>query len=707
MTVKSVMVHGCKKLWTALQILWSSVYIVCGAFQLMASIFFLVSVHELTLYGVLVAGSWNIIIGIAGSVVACITVPTVKRQETLLYLAVSILAVNSVVVIQSEWKLYFTDMPNLLNKYSNHVLIDYALFVLRTAIATVLLVAFLDSQFAFCSAQTLPKKKLDKLNNKKRKAHGSHDQVSDIEYIIPRTKSAKSPQSHQVYDAYAQSWVFDTDSAGCSNGSAGANETSYLRILQNGTPKNPLGRPAGLQNGTTVKTVTHLIDNPVVHIEEASDDSTSNSDRKLCHMKSFSRSASPIILSASSSQVSLTNYNPVTANPPIYEYLEKLTEPQIYRSRLNTAVSRKSEEEEDTPQYQAPQSGMMRRVETVSPQVVEPVQYASLMKELQRAIVSKKEPPSVTSPLSNSESQSHSKSSDTEFSKELEAALQLIQDLESPNTVDTPSDPQNSRPLAVWRKNSEPSESEKTLSAVGSMAEIASPLADMVAPQDRSPPSTTGKAARVLVRYPDSQSTSGYSSPSHGPTPNWSTTSSLSGSNNDIVKPVSYHVHNAKSTTVISLYSQPNEHSKGKSVTLVRISGECDPLEHSKSIDETPIHCSTFISDSNPVPRSPNSTLTSAVPPTSTTFHPQQKPADTNNAGIWNVKSLLRKKKQHTVPKLCPELEGAIVKSESLAYLSEVELLARARRNEEIQRQIEERVIQQLGMPRAESESNC
>ncbi|XP_076264077.1 uncharacterized protein LOC143198622 isoform X4 [Rhynchophorus ferrugineus] len=698
MTVKSVMVHGCKKLWTALQILWSSVYIVCGAFQLMASIFFLVSVHELTLYGVLVAGSWNIIIGIAGSVVACITVPTVKRQETLLYLAVSILAVNSVVVIQSEWKLYFTDMPNLLNKYSNHVLIDYALFVLRTAIATVLLVAFLDSQFAFCSAQTLPKKKLDKLNNKKRKAHGSHDQVSDIEYIIPRTKSAKSPQSHQVYDAYAQSWVFDTDSAGCSNGSAGANETSYLRILQNGTPKNPLGRPAGLQNGTTVKTV---------HIEEASDDSTSNSDRKLCHMKSFSRSASPIILSASSSQVSLTNYNPVTANPPIYEYLEKLTEPQIYRSRLNTAVSRKSEEEEDTPQYQAPQSGMMRRVETVSPQVVEPVQYASLMKELQRAIVSKKEPPSVTSPLSNSESQSHSKSSDTEFSKELEAALQLIQDLESPNTVDTPSDPQNSRPLAVWRKNSEPSESEKTLSAVGSMAEIASPLADMVAPQDRSPPSTTGKAARVLVRYPDSQSTSGYSSPSHGPTPNWSTTSSLSGSNNDIVKPVSYHVHNAKSTTVISLYSQPNEHSKGKSVTLVRISGECDPLEHSKSIDETPIHCSTFISDSNPVPRSPNSTLTSAVPPTSTTFHPQQKPADTNNAGIWNVKSLLRKKKQHTVPKLCPELEGAIVKSESLAYLSEVELLARARRNEEIQRQIEERVIQQLGMPRAESESNC
>lgn len=685
----------------------------------MAAIFFLVSVQELTLYGVLVAGSWNIIIGIAGSVLACIVSPSIKRQEILLYLAISILAVNAVVVILTEWKLYFTDMPKLLKKYTNHVLIDYALFVLRIAVATVLAVSFLDSQFAYCSVQILPKKK------PKKKAHGSHDQVSDIEYIIPRSKSTKPAQ---VYDAYAQSWVFDAENAGCSNGSAGANEAPYLRILQNGTPKNPLGRPGGLQNGSTVKEVTHLIDNPVVHIEEASDDSTSNSDRKLCHMKSFSRSASPVILSASSSQVSLSNYNPAPVNPPIYEYLEKLTEPQIYRSRLNTAVSSKSQEEEEMTQYQGSQGGMMRRVEAVSPQVVEPVQYASLMKELQRAIVSKKEPPSVTSPLSTSESQSNSKSSDTEFSKELEAALQLIQDLESPNTAETPSDPPNSRPLAVWRKNSEPSESEKTLSAVGSMAEIASPLTEIAPLPDHhhhhhhhSPPNT-GKAARVLVRYPDSQSTSGYSSPSHGPTPNWSTTSSLSGSNNDILTskppPVSYHVHNAKSTTVISLYSQPNEHSKAKSVTLVRISGECDPLDHSKTIEETPIHCSTLISNPNPPNQSPNSTFTTTTkPPTSpitTTTAPAvaicppvTKPAETPNAGLWYVKSLLRKKRHSNVPKLCPELEGAIVKSESLAYLSEVELLARARRNEEIQRQIEEKVFQQLGMPRAESESNC
>lgn len=97
-------------------------------------------------------------------------------------------------------------------------------------------------------------------------------------------------------------------------------------------------------------------------------------------------------------------------------------------------MSSKSGEEESL-QYQTPQTVPMRRVEAVSPQVVEPVQYASLMKELQKAIVSKKEPPSVTSPLSNSESQSQSKSSDTEFSKELEAALQLIQVSEVENLL--------------------------------------------------------------------------------------------------------------------------------------------------------------------------------------------------------------------------------------------------------------------------------
>ncbi|XP_044256304.1 uncharacterized protein LOC123006137 [Tribolium madens] len=598
------MCRGCGKFWTALQVVWSTVYVICGAAQLISGIFFLISIPALHLTCNIWTGSWNVIIGIVGGMLSCLGRLSPRRQEFLLYMAVSILTVNSVNVVLSEWGLHFSDMSELLKNHPNHMLIDYACFATRIATAAVILVSLLDSQFAFCSMQIAPNKK------DKKKLHGSHEQVSDIEYIIPRPKATKPTT---VYNAYSQSWVFESDNASCSN----TTESPYLKILENGTPKT---KSKKLQNGVVCDT-THLIDNPVVHIEEASDDSNSNSDRKLCHMRSFSRSASPV-LSGGSSHV---NLHQSSNNPPIYDCLES-----IYRTRLNTGPR----EEEH---YQAPQTMVLRRVESVSPHV-EKVQYASLMKELQRAIVSKKE----TSPSTDSKS---SKSSDAEFSKELEAALQLIQDLESPNTIETPSEP---KPLAVWRTSE--SESEKTLSAVGSLAEITSPM------ECQSELATNGKPASVIIHNPDSQSTSGYSSPTH-PTPSWSTTSSLNGSSNDMA----YSIHNAHSGTVISLYSQVNPQSKGKSVTLVNINGSSAPILHDVSMAKT---------------------------------------GDKNPPG-W--KSLLRKKKQP--PKLCPELEGAIIKSESLAYLSELELLARHQRNKEIQREIEERVIQQLGTPR--TESNC
>lgn len=446
--------------------------------------------------------------------------------------------------------------------------------------------------------------------------------------------------------------------------------------LKNGTA-NILPK-TDLNNGILSDT-SHLIDNPVVHIEEASDDSTSNSDRKLCYMKSFSRSTSPAVLSASSSQLSLNASN--TNNPPIYECLEKLTDPTIYRSRLNSALSNKDEEQH----YQAPQAVALRRVESISPNV-EKVQYASLMKELQKAITSKKEP-NITSPQStsgsvtvsektqtNSRSSSRhesSKNSDTEFSKELEAALQLIQDLESPNTIDTPSDAKSSldgKPLMVWR-SSDASESEKTLSAVGSLAEIASPLTECQPELYSFRPSANGKNnACVVVQYSDSRSTSGYSSPtltSSNQTPTWSATSSVDGSNNDLGKPLTYSIYNTKSTAVISLYPQD---TKPNAVTLVKI-----PAENSPSF---PTPSSTFKPDDSqyrPREKRNDDLVDKTVP--------QRRSSMT---AVWNVKSLLRRKK--TLPKLCPELEGAIIKSESLAYLTKPELLARHQRNKEIQR---------------------
>lgn len=643
--------------------------------------------------------------------VACVSTLSPRRQEILLYLAISILIVNAVDTVLTEYWFYVADMPKILKSYNNHMLIEYACFVSRIATAIVLVVSFLDSQLTFCSMQAVTKPR------KKKLLRGSHEQVSDIEYIIPRPKSSK-PHTHAGFNAYAQSWVFDAENAGCSNSAAAAPEASYFKVLQNGTPKKPRrksnGLQVGLQNGM-VKESGHIIDNPVVHVEEASDDSTSNSDRKLCYMKSFSRSQSPVVLSASSSQISLNLNQPL--NPPIYECLEKLTEPTIYRSRLNTALSNKEEEEQH---YQAPQTVIMRRLDSTSPHV-EKVQYASLMKELQRAIVSKKEPPSVTSPQSNnsesattsdktqtskSSSRSEGKSSDADFSKELEAALQLIQDLESPNTIETPSETKSpldgqSRPLAVWRNSDASESSEKTLSAVGSLAEITSPLTECQPELYTFKPSANGKGASVVVHYPDSQSTSGYSSPTHGPTPNWSTTSSINGSNTDI-KPTSYSIHNTKSTTVISLYS-PENHTKGKSITLVKITGDNDRVNvdsNSPKIQkDTPnIHSSTFTSGYDSSKSTNNSSINTSIGESISPI----KAALPQQTG-WKLNSLLRKKKQQSLPKLCPELEGAIIKSESLAYLSDIELLARHQRNKELQREIEKRVVQQLGVPRTES----
>lgn len=448
--------------------------------------------------------------------------------------------------------------------------------------------------------------------------------------------------------------------------------------LKNGTA-NILSTPE-ISNGILNDT-THLIDNPVVHIEEASDDSTSNSDRKLCYMKSFSRSTSPAVLSASSSQLSLNASN--ANNPPIYECLEKLTDPTIYRTRLNSALSNKDGEEQH---YQAPQPAALRRVESISPNV-EKDQYASLMKELQKAITSKKEP-NVTSPQStsgsvtvsektqtNSRSSSHhdsSKNSDTEFSKELEAALQLIQDLESPNTIDTPSDAKSSldgKPLMVWR-GSDASESEKTLSAVGSLAEIASPLTECQPELYSFRPPANGKNACVVVQYSDSRSTSGYSSPtltSSNQTPTWSAASSVDGSNNELGKPLTYSIYNTKSAAVISLYPQDKTQSKANAVTLVKISGETVPAFPTPTFKPDDSQYQPYEKQNDDLVD--NKTV------------PQRRSSIT---AVWNVKSLLRRKK--TLPKLCPELEGAIIKSESLAYLTKPELLARHQRNKEIQR---------------------
>lgn len=70
--------------------------------------------------------------------------------------------------------------------------------------------------------------------------------VNHFFFFSFQPKSSK-PHTHTGFNAYAQSWVFDAENAGCSN--SGAVETSYFKVLQNGTPKKPRRKSNGLQVG--------------------------------------------------------------------------------------------------------------------------------------------------------------------------------------------------------------------------------------------------------------------------------------------------------------------------------------------------------------------------------------------------------------------------------------------------------------------------
>lgn len=444
--------------------------------------------------------------------------------------------------------------------------------------------------------------------------------------------------------------MFEAENSNSNNAAS-----PYLKLPQESDSPIGNGKDTSSESVKVASEETIIIANPVVHIEEASDESNSNSDRKLCYMKSFSRSTSPAVLSAASSQISLDDNN-----PPIYECLEKLTEPSVYRSRLNTALSVREEEGVGT-HFTA---SSPKKAEISSPRASDQVQYASLMVELEQALSKKDKTHTILSPDtqtnsnssrqddSSSKSESHRtdfKSSDADFSKELEAALQLIQDLESPNTVETPSETCGQRPLAVWR-HSDASGSEKTLSAVGSLAELTSPMTECL--PDLRRPSLTGKIPSIVVQCSDSQSTSGYSSPTRKWAPNWSANSSIDGSSADLRK--NFAIKNINSTAVISLFGpDQNNPQANKSVTIIKLNND-------------------DVANNNVDGKLPDKSLV------------RRSSSGGGNLAPWNVKSLLRKKKP--IPRLSAELESAIIKSESLAHLTDIELLARHERNREIQR---------------------
>lgn len=398
----------------ASHVICSTAYVCTGAVQLIAGIFFLISLPVFKIGSNLWTGSWNVLVGVGGAVFSCVGDLTAVKHQILLYLTLSVIIVNSVnlVILElGEWRIL---MPDAVKKVIQQKHLNTLVFYARTTTSISSLVAvvtsFFDAQFMFCWIEK---------SLRPRTPLNQNETVSDIEYIIPRVKSGSMGKhnSNNIYNQYAQSWVFDTDTVGSS---------------QSDSPHSKLPHFSGSKTVVLKQKQQHHEHNsvtvqPVVLVEDMS-----NSGRHLQFMTSFSRTPSPAGMSDTSSEGS----NP----PPIYECLEKLTEPSVYRSRLNTAIGTSTNQ---------PQPNIPPRPHSIV--VSDQVQYASLMLELEKTIVAKF--PSVKSPSNSSPATRLSSrrtssrdiyqknpTTDAEFSKELEAALQLIQDLESPNTAETPTE---------------------------------------------------------------------------------------------------------------------------------------------------------------------------------------------------------------------------------------------------------------------------
>lgn len=185
---------------------------------------------------------------------------------------------------------------------------------------------------------------------------------------------------------YGRSWVFESDGTTGGPGSCNAYASAESLSAIDLRPPAAVSAAAAVCNRTvTLKrrsskptaAAAAAVATPVVIVEM--DRPAPGCGRPTQVMTSFSRTPSPVGLSESSSQDSVSTA--AAAPAPIYECLEKLTEPSVYRSRLNTALSVSVQESNYAAVDRPP-----RRLSPTPPLAAEPVQYASLMEELQKTI---------------------------------------------------------------------------------------------------------------------------------------------------------------------------------------------------------------------------------------------------------------------------------------------------------------------------------
>lgn len=284
-------------------------------------------------------------------------------------------------------------------------------------------------------------------------------------------------------------------------------------------------------------------------------------------------------------------------------------------------------------------------------------QYASMLAELEQSLIEKKIQatnnisPDDTSVSTDKFGSSKSSSKDLEFSKELEAALQLIQDLETPS-----EGPADDGHIASSSARVARSESEKTLSAAVSLPSPEQGPYKLQSPEAQTPQNgkhdDTRNSTNVIHIEPSSQSTSGYSSPS-----SYTSNVRLSNASNSVCG------NNATDdqSYVVRIYIEQDSPSGTPTFnTLSKI--------NPKSKDCTKSTGVSCIIASNNKPKKPQ--------------RQQQHQQQQQSTDAMNRFHPLFKKRPKAM--LDSDFQNLIFKPECLAYLTDEELVARHKCNRDV-----------------------
>lgn len=461
--------------------------------------------------------------------------------------------------------------------------------------------------------------------------------------------SSRKPSLDTTVQIYAKSWVFEGTG---EEEFRRSEDSSSISICSSPTKK-------------AAKKLSHInqMNNHQRHTSDSgrmSKISGATSERFNQQMSSFSRCATPSPI-PNSGQITPTNMNYsdyldatyVVNHTNTFKMHKLLTVDYMPPTELIQIFPNETTVTSSTIQKSAPKYTSKTVIQnsngpsSVGSSQQDDSQYASMLAELEQSLNDKKAlvttsmSPDDTSLTASTDKFGSSKSSskDLEFSKELEAALQLIQDLETPS--EGAADVTNPMPPSKLQR----SESEKTLSAAVSLPSPEQMPYTMKSADVRTSIQTNNgkqhyRRKNVIHIEPSSQSTSGYSSPN-----SFSSNAQLSHTS-----ATQNSIYLGDQANIVRIYIDPNGNGS-------------DNNENGEKINSNLLTKGHILNANN---------LIDTIDQTNSL----------NVSDSLNKSYLLFKKRSKLMPHT--DFQNRIFKSECLAYLTDDELVARHKCNRDV-----------------------